>query len=112
VNPGNDTITFHVRGATASRNADGIASYPITDTVVTGCFLQDTALSDRINNTEFAESTHRCISPPVAAVIACKAEDTLTDVDGVHYRIQGKRTYRTWTGRLDHITVFCQAQSG
>lgn len=112
MNPGNDTITFSVRGQTVSRNADGIATYSPTVTVVTGCFLQDTSMSDKIADTEFAESTHRCISPGKPAVIAVGAEDTLTDTDGVHYRVIGKRTYRTWSGSLDHITVFCQVQSG
>lgn len=112
MNPGNDTITFSVRGATASRNADGIAHFNPTVTDVSGCFLQDTSLSDRIEDTEMATSTHKCISPGVAAVVAVEAEDTLTDVDGVKYRVSGKRTYRDWNGRLDHITVFCIAQLG
>lgn len=112
MNPGNDTITFSVRGPTVTRNADGIAGYDPTVTVVTGCFLQDTSLLDRVKDTEFAESTHRCISPGVAAVVACGAEDTLTDKDGVKYRVEGKRTYRDWNGVLDHITVYCIAQSG
>lgn len=112
MNPGNDTITFSVRGPTVSRNADGIAQFNPAVTVVPGCFLQDTSLSDKITETEFAQSTHRCISPPVDAVIACGAEDTLTDRDGVHYRVEGRRMYRDWNGVLDHVTVYCIQQHG
>jgi hypothetical protein len=112
VNPGNDTIAFSVRGSVATRNADGIAQYVPTVTVVTGCFLQPMSLSDKVGDTEFAEATHRCISPPKAAVMSVLAEDTLTDANGVHYRVVGKKVYRTWGGALDHITVICQEQAG
>lgn len=112
MNPGSDLITFSVRGPTVGRNADGIAQYDPTVTPVPGCFLQDTSLHDKVSDTEFAESSHRCISPGAPAVIAVQPEDTLTDVNGVHYRVQGKRVYRTWSGRLDHVTVYCLQQDG
>lgn len=112
MNPGNDPITFKVRGPVAGRNADGIATYTPTVTVVKGCFLQDSTIHDKVTDTEFAESTHRCISPPQAAVVAVQPEDTLTDRDGINYRVQGKRVYRDWHGKLDHITVFCVQQDG
>ena len=112
MNPGSDTIVFSVRGSVAGRNADGIATYTPTNTPVTGCFLQPMTLSDKVGDTEFAEATHRCISPPKAAVIAVQAEDRLIDKNGVSYRVVGKKVYNTWSGGLDHITVICQEQDG
>lgn len=118
MNPGNDTITFKVRGPVTSRNADGIAQYHPTVTAVTGCFLQDAAMKDKVGDTEFAEATHRCISPtnpakPLekAAVVAVFPEDTLV-FGGVDFRVVGKKVYRDWNGALDHITVYCIEQHG
>jgi hypothetical protein len=118
VNPGNDTVTFKVRGTVVARNADGIAQYSSITQDVTGCFLQDAAMSDKVGDTEFAESTHHCISPTnaakpleMAAVVAVNPEDTLV-FNGVDFRVIGKKVYRDWNGKLDHITVYCQEQNG
>jgi hypothetical protein len=111
VNPGNDTVTFKVRGTVVARNADGIAQYSTAVTDVTGCFVQDYAMSDKVGDTEFAEATHHCISPGKPPVIAVQPEDTLV-FQGVKYRVIGKKVYRDWYGVLDHITVFCQEQHG
>lgn len=110
--PGNDVITFSSRGTVVSRNADGIAQYTPTVTAVAGCFMQPMALKDQVGDTEFAQATHRCISPAVSAVLACVAEDTLTDAAGIHYRVVGKKVFNDWNGRPDHVTVICQEQAG
>lgn len=104
MNPGGDSVTFNARGPVVSRDGNGIATYAVTSTVVTGCFLQPMSVKDKVSDTEFASATHRCISPGRPAVIACMAEDTLTFND-VSYRVVGKKVYNDWNGRLDHITV-------
>lgn len=115
MNPGGDTVTFVVKSP-GTRDDYGVMRPVETSTPVPGCNFQPAMVSDKVSDTEFAEATHKCISPCTgpntaanAAVLAVQAEDTLT-FGGVDHRVVGKRVYRDWYGRLDHVTVYAQEQ--
>jgi len=109
VNPGSDTVTFIAKGG-SSRDSLGNRIVVETSTVVKGCFFQPLRLDDKVADTQFASSTHRCISPATSVVLAINPEDRLT-YGGVSYRIVGKKVFRDWSGRTNHVTVMCEEQS-
>lgn len=109
MNPGSDTVTFISQGG-SSRDSMGNRITVETPTVVRGCFFQPLRLEDKVSDTQFASSTHRCISPAKSAVLAINPEDRLT-YGGVSYRVIGKKVFKDWSGRIDHVTVMCEEQS-
>lgn len=109
MNPGSDSVTFIALGG-SSRDSMGNRIVVETATVVHGCFFQPMRLEDKVSDTQYASSTHRCISPPVSAVLAINPEDRLT-FGGVSYRVIGKKVFNSWSGRTDHVTVMCEEQN-
>jgi hypothetical protein len=109
VNPGNHTVTFVVAGSEVSRDKNGVAVKPVTSTDVKGCFMQPLSVHDMVGDTNFAESTHKCLAPGSAPAI--KPEDHLL-FHGVSYRVTGVKVFDTWNGVTDHVTVICEKQEG
>lgn len=111
MNPGWDTVTFvSVTPASPGRLGVDATSETTVSNSVPGCSFQPLSVKDQISNTEYAEATHRCISPPTTVVLACKAEDELV-FNGQSGRVMGVKTF--WEhGRVHHVDVICKIEQG
>jgi hypothetical protein len=111
LNPGNDTVTFHLTSWTGPADRLGITGPVKASQDQTGCFMQPVSVSDHINDTQYSAATWKCISPASTLTQQVKAEDSLT-FEGVNYRILGSKSYKDFWGRLDHITFMCREENG
>jgi hypothetical protein len=109
VNPGFDTVTF-VSVTNGEPDRLGVLTPVETSTSVMGCSFQPLSVKDQVSNTEYAEATHKNIAPPVAAAVACKAEDRQI-FNGENFRVIGVKTYFE-LGSVHHVDVIVKFEVG
>ena len=116
MNPGNDTITILYKNRLTGDPDPFGNRLTVTSETVSGCALQPVKEGDKINETEYANATDRCICPASSAVLAINPEDqiqyTPIGADVMTYRVLGIKRYRDWWGRLDHLTLLCRWEEG
>jgi hypothetical protein len=116
LNPGVTSITFNPPGRfVVDQYHTQPASSGLTQFVQTGCNVQTTTLKDKIDNTAYAEATHKAFTPYNTSTADVEPEWTITYTSGGESKtlrvIGAHRTQDSW-GRVYQCMFICKEEQG
>lgn len=109
---GNTTVTFlKVAENTAVRDRYGQPEQDTTSTDVPGCLFRPANFKEVSPiDTQQVLQRWKCTAPPVAAVLAATATDSVV-VNGITYQISGgAEVYDDLSGNPFKVTIYCDLQ--
>lgn len=107
---GADTVTFLKENPSGSFDRQGNPIMQEDEFDMPNCWVQPMSVHDKVGETTYSDATHRIISPPAGAALACQAEDFIL-WDNARMRVVGVKVHRN-RGMVDHVTVIAKEEHG
>lgn len=113
LNPGSSSVTFTPPGQFVVDRlhkvpaSQGLSSFPQA-----GCNIQTTTVKDRVDDTAYAEATHRIYTPFNANTAAVDAEWYIVDANNKKYRVMGAHRIPDAWGRVYQCEFISKLEEG
>ena len=112
LNPGNQSVTFNPPGRFVVDQYHKVpASTGLASFVQTGANVQTVTMKDKVDNTAYAEATHKVFTPYNGNTAAVEAEWYVA-FGGKSYRVIGDHLAMDGWGRIFQCEFICKEEQG
>ena len=113
LNPGNSQVTFNPPGQFVVDRLHTVpASSGLTPFPQVGCNIQTATVKDKVDNTAYAEATHKIFTPFNANTAAVDDEWYIVDASGTRYRVIGSHKIPDAWGRVYQCEFISKEEDG